>query len=184
MEAWGIAIVAVLCAFGAVLSAVSSLRQDPFVASRSKLASAAVVCIALVAVASVLPMNREPTTCGWIPSPLMAGVFALGLGSLLQLVPSAWGWLALLLILICDLFALVAIWTWSRRIGWNLRHQFALAGGAALAYGWDSFLQQPVVPTPPFIARARNAIFMLGAVCLIWFAMKRCSANIAVQQGE
>jgi hypothetical protein len=181
---WGIAITAILFALGAVMSTLISLKQDPFVASRVQLSCAAIVCIALIALALRLPANGRPTTRGWIPSPLLAAIFALGLGSVLQLVPQAWGWVAFLAILICDIVALVAVWAWSRRIGWSLRHQLGLAAGAALAYGWHSFFQQAVIPTPTAIVRAGNVIFVLATVCLIWFATKRCRTTVAAQQVE
>jgi len=178
---WGIAITAVLFVLGAVMSTLISLKQDPFVAQPVQLASAAVVCAALIAAAFLAPRNRKPAAYGWIPNPLLSGMFALGLGSILLLIPSVWGWLAFLSMLMCDLVALLAVWTWSRRIGWSLQHQLALAAGAALAYGWHSFLQQPVVPTSPSVVRVGNAIFVLAAVWLIWFATKRSRATVAIQ---
>jgi len=173
----GFTITAILFILGAVMSTLMSLKQDPFIASHLQLASAAVVCIALIAAALTLPASRPPaTTQGWIPSPLLTGVFALALGSILEVIPSSWSWLAFLSMLICDLLALVVVWRWSRDTGWNLRNQLALAAGAALAYGWHSFFQQPVVPAAVLVVRIGNAVFLLAAVWLIWFAAKRCQA--------
>lgn len=174
---FGIVITAILFAMGAIMSTLISLKQDPFIASRPQLAWAAVACIALIAAALSLPANRRPTTDGWIPTPLLAGVFALVLGSILQLVPPSWSWLAFLSMLLCDVVALITVWGWSRRSGWKLPHQLALAAGTALAYGWHSFFQQPVIPAPTPVVRAGNAIFLLAALWLIWFAAKRVSRN-------
>lgn len=176
----GLAIAAILFALGAVLSTLLSLKQDPFTASHAQFASAAIVCIALIAIAFLLPANRRLATApGWIPSPLLAGVFALALGSVLEVIPPSWGWLAFLSMLICDLIGFVVVWRWSRQAGWDLRRQLALASGAALAYGWHSFIQQPIIPTPVLVVRIGNAIFVLAAVWLIWFATKRCRATSA-----
>lgn len=175
----GIAITAILFAVGAIMSTLISLKQDPFTASLVQFASAAVVCIAFITIALTLPPNRRPKTHGWVPSPVLAGLFALGVGSVLQIVPQSWGWLAFLSILVCDLVALVAVWKWFRHTGWSLRQQLALASGATLAYGLHSFLQQPVIATPASVVRAGNAIFLIAATCLVWFAIRRCRGTVA-----
>ena len=57
-----------------------------------------------------------------------------------------------------------------------MHHKLALAGGAALAYGWHAFIEKPVIGGGVIGARIGNAIFFLGAIEIIAFAAKRTSA--------
>ena len=45
--------------------------------------------------------------------------------------------------------------------------------GAELAYGWHAFLQHPAVGKVDVSVRAGNALFLAGAIALIWFAARR-----------
>ena len=57
-----------------------------------------------------------------------------------------------------------------------MRHKLALGGGAALAYGWHAFIENPVVGKGAVMIRVGNAIFLLGAGALIAFAARRTNA--------
>ena len=37
--------------------------------------------------------------------------------------------------------AVLAVWRWSRRVGWSVEHRFALAAGALLTYAWYGVVQ-------------------------------------------
>jgi hypothetical protein len=72
---------------------------------------------------------------------------------------------------------LLSVFALSRKEGWGLRHQLALGAGAALAYGWHAFLQQPAVGQSGMTVRIGNAIFLAGAIALIAFAAKRVNSR-------
>jgi hypothetical protein len=102
------------------------------------------------------------------------GAVALVFGSTTLSVPKDWGWGAVGALLAIDAAMLVLVVLWSGRSDWGLKHQLALGAGAALAYGWHAFLQHPAVGGLDPSVRVGNAIFLTGAVGLIWFAARRC----------
>jgi hypothetical protein len=97
-------------------------------------------------------------------------------GSAALFVPKAWGWGAVAALLALDAVMLMVVVAWSRRSGWGLRYQLALGAGAALAYGWHAFLQHPAVGALDASVRVGNAIFLAGAVGLIWFGARRVTS--------
>jgi hypothetical protein len=56
-------------------------------------------------------------------------------------------------------------------------HKLALAGGAALAYAWHSFIMLPIGGATGVSVRVGNAVFALGTLALIGFAAKRSLAS-------
>jgi hypothetical protein len=106
----------------------------------------------------------------------LACAIALAFGSAALFVPMRWGWGAVAALAALDLAALWLILVWSRRDGWGLKQQLGLGAGAALAYGWHAFLQHPAVSAMNRSVRIENAIFLTGALAVIWFAAKRVSA--------
>jgi hypothetical protein len=66
---------------------------------------------------------------------------------------------------------------WSRRSAWGRLHELALAGGAALAYAWHAFLQQPVVGDKGAVARVGNAVFALALVALLVAGARRAATT-------
>ena len=61
--------------------------------------------------------------------------------------------------------AVFAVWRWSRRIGWNAEHRFALAVGALLTYAWYGFVQAPH-DVLDIIGQAVFALIALGILIL------------------
>jgi len=173
----GMAVTTLVFIFGAAAAGVMQFKQDPFLASTEQFISAAAVVV-LLAVApfriSARPNSDEAR--GRAPSPWIVGAVALLFGSAALFVPQAWGWGAVAELLGLDLVMLLAVLVWSRRAGWALQHQLALGAGAALAYGWHAFLQHPAVGHLDQSVRIGNAIFLAGALGLIWFAARRVSA--------
>ncbi len=98
---FGLATAASLFAFAAVTSSLDAVRTDShhFVATVPQLTWSAVVCMALIASAFLAPRPSGGQERGWIPSPWLAGLGALVAGSLVLLVPSAWGRRAVVLYL-------------------------------------------------------------------------------------
>jgi hypothetical protein len=58
---------------------------------------------------------------------------------------------------------------------WSGFHSLALAGGAALAYAWHAFLQNPAVGSAGMGLRIGNAIFAAALIVLLAFAARRTS---------
>ena len=161
--------------FGAVASTLFQFKLDPFLASRTQFAVAALVIVILVIAAFLIPVRRRNGGDGSAPSPWIAGAVALLFGSAALFVPQSWGWGAAAELLGLDLVMFLAVLAWSRRAGWGIRHQLALGAGAALAYGWHAFLQHPAVGVLDPSVRVGNAIFLAAALALIWFAATRVS---------
>jgi hypothetical protein len=172
----GMAVTTVVFLFGATEAGLMQFKQDPFRASTAQFIGAAVVVVVLAAAAFVIPVMRKYAKMGSAPSPWMEGFVALLFGSAALFVPQAWGWGAVAELLGLDLVMMLAVLVWSRRDGWGLEHQLALGAGAALAYGWHAFLQHPAVGKLDSSVRVGNAVFLGGAVGLIWFAARRVSA--------
>jgi hypothetical protein len=173
----GLAVTMIVFLLGATAAGLMQFKQDPFRASAVQFIAAAMVVVVLAVAAFVIPVKgRRYAMAGWAPSPWMVGVVGLLFGSAALFVPQAWGWGAVTELLGLDLVMLLAVLAWSRRDGWGLEHQLALGAGAALAYGWHAFLQHPAVGGLDASVRVGNAIFLVGAVCLIWFAATRVRA--------
>ncbi len=169
----GITIVAIVFALGAVASTIIGYRQDHYMATAVQFAGAAAAVIGFCVVAFMLPQKVRGKESGWTPAAWVAGMLTLVSGSLALLVPQAWGWGAVAALLALNGSLLIVIFVWSRRAGWGLKHHLGLGAGAALAYGWHAFMQHPAVGPVNATVRIGNAIFLAGAVALIWFAARR-----------
>lgn len=173
LERAGLAVVGVVFLFGAAANTAIGYRQDRFVASVAQFLGAAAVMLLLVILALLLPKRKENSRAGAAPSAWVVGGAALLFGSAALLVPMQWGWGAVAELIGLDVVMVLAVLAWSRRGGWGLRHQLALGAGAALAYGWHAFLQHPAVGVMDASVRVGNAIFLAGAIGLIWFGARR-----------
>jgi hypothetical protein len=175
----GLTITALLFALGAFVSTRYQLKQDDFRASHAQLITAGLICVALVVLAFFLPRRSAATGSGSAPNPWIVGALALAAGSAVLVTPSIWNWGAAAAILAIDVGMIAVVFFWSRRSGWDMRHKLALGSGAALAYGWHAFIQNPVTGKGAVIIRTGNAIFLLGAIVLIFFAAKRTNALVS-----
>ena len=173
----GLVVVAIVFLFGATAAAMMQYKQDSFRASNAQFIGAAVVVLALIALAFVFPKRQEVEGAGPASSAWLAGAVALVFGSATLFVPKDWGWGAVAALLAIDAAMLVLVILWSGRPGWGLKHQLALGAGAALAYGWHAFLQHPAVGGADVSVRVGNAIFLAGAIGLVWFAARRSSSE-------
>ncbi len=106
---------------------------------------------------------------------LILGAAALVFASAAMLVPMHWGWGAVVALLGLDAGMLAVVVFWQRMGAMTLLHQLALGAGAALAYGWHAFLQHPAVGGLGPSVRVGNAIFLAGAIGLVWFGVRRIS---------
>jgi hypothetical protein len=175
----GLGVVSILFVLAAVESTRYAIEHDRnhFVASKAQFLSAAIICLLAIVTAFLLPKRRVSAgASGYVPGPWLVGCVALAAGSIFLLIPDKWGWLAVALYLILDVAVIALIVHWSHRLGWNSRHRLALAGGAALAYGWHAFIQNPVVGNAGIINRIGNGLFVLGLGIILAIASRRTNA--------
>jgi hypothetical protein len=169
----GLGVVAFVFLFGVVATTLTGYKHDHFLASHAQFAGAAVVIVVLVVLAFKVPVVRGCAAYRLAPSPLILGLVSLAFASGAMLVPPGWGWGAVATLLALDFGILLVVAAWARTGGMVLTHQLALGAGAALAYGWHAFLQPPAVGGMDASVRVGNAIFLAGAIALIWFAARR-----------
>jgi hypothetical protein len=169
----GLGATALLFAVGITAGTWTGFRQDQFVASAGQFAAGATVMVLLVFCAFLVKWPGPGADSGFTPGPWTVGALGLTAGSAILLMPPGWGWWAAGSILLLEGGGGALVLFWARRAGWTLQHKLALAGGAALAYGWHAFIQKPAVGTGGLSARVGNAIFAAGAVALILFAARR-----------
>jgi amino acid transporter len=142
--------------------------------SAGQVALSLLLIAVLVAVAFLIPQRRstEATDSHQAPSPWVAGVTAFVLSSAFMAItrlaytlqlPAA---ILILVYLVLYGLAVFAVWRWSRRIGWNADHRFALAAGALLTYAWYGFVQAP----HDLLDVIGQAIFALVALGLLILA--------------
>jgi hypothetical protein len=176
----GLSIVTVLFVLIACTMTVHSIQSDShhFMASNRQFAVSAVCCVVVAIAAFLLPRRRDDHRPGNPPNPWITGALSLVACSIFLIVPRAWGWGAVAIYF--ALYAMIAAATlaWSRRSGWNGLHTLSLAGGAALAYAWHAFIQQPVTGKADLGMRIGNAILALGTILLLYAAARRTSAAL------
>lgn len=175
----GLGVVSILFVLAAVASTRYAVEHDRyhFVASKAQFLSAAIICVLAIGTAFLLPKRRvSARASGYLPGPWLVGCVALAAGSIFLLIPNKWGWFAVALYLILDVLVITLIVPWSHRLVWNSRHRLALAGGAALAYAWHAFIQNPAVGKAGVIDRVGNGLFFVGLVIILAMASRRTNA--------
>lgn len=170
---WGFGVATALFAAGVTIGIAISLRQYHFYASVMQFAVTALFCVALTAAAFLLPKPAPREQPGWAPSPWLAGAFAFVLGAAFMFTPPQWNWAAFAWIAAVDVFFLVSLGVLSRRRAWTPLHTFSLGAGGAIFYGAHAFTGKPVIPSPEWVTRSGNAVFLGLAVGLIVIAARR-----------
>jgi hypothetical protein len=179
----GLAVSVVLYVLGMVLNTWIQYRQGHFVASRAQFGWSAAIVVCLVVGALLLPRTKRAEGDGFTPNPWLCAVLGLAAGSAILLMPPRWGWWAAIGILAVEAGGFALIFAWSRQSGWGAVHKLALAGGAAMAYAWHSFVGKPVVGPRGIELRIGNAIFTLGALALIAYGAKKSAACLSPEEG-
>ena len=180
----GMVVAGLVFLFGVVATTAIGYRQDHYMASKAQFVGAALAVVALIAVAFWMPVSQKYAGDRSAPSAWILGGVALVLASAAMLIPMTWGWGAVAALLGLDAGMLVVVLAWMRRGVMTLAHQLALGAGAALAYGWHAFLQHPAVGQLDASVRVGNAIFLAGAIGLIWLGAKRASRVMTSSQVE
>jgi hypothetical protein len=176
----GLAVTGALFVLAAIASTRFEIRQDHFIASPAQFLAAAVVCVLAIIAAFRLPSRSIARSPGSVPSPWLLGAIALAAGSAFLVVPKTWGWLAVGIYVSMDLALIGTVFVLSHRDRWNAQHRLALAGGAALAYAWHAFIQQPAVGNAGLSFRIGNAVFAAGLIVLLVIAARRTAAQLNV----
>jgi hypothetical protein len=174
----GMAIVAVVFLLGSTATTLIGYRQDHYMASKAQFVGAAVVIALLAAMAFMIRPRRRYAAYRTAPSAWLLGVVALVFASAALLVPMGWGWGAVAALLGLDAVMIAVVLAWGHAGSLELKHQLALGAGAALAYGWHAFVQHPSAGQLDASVRVGNAVFLLGAIGLIWFAARRTNASL------
>jgi hypothetical protein len=172
----GLSIVAVLFLLAAVASTAHEIKQDQFIASKAQFVVSGIVALVLIVIALVLPKKTAVQSPGWVPNPWIVGAIALVAGSIFMTVPRTWAWGAVGIYLMLYFAMIGFVYVASHHQGWDGRHRLALAAGAALAYAWHAFIQQPAVGKTGLWLRVGNAVFAVGLIILLFFAARRTSA--------
>jgi len=171
----GLVVTGIVFLLGAVAGTAIGYRQDHFLASKAQFIWAAVAVVGLIAVAFRMPVIRRDAVERMAPSAWILGAISLAFASAAMMVPMQWGWGAVAALLGLVVGMLIVVLAWMRRGAMTLAHQVALAAGTALAYGWHAFLQHPVVGPLDASLRVGNAVFLAGAIGLIWLGAARAS---------
>jgi len=171
----GLVVTGIVFLLGAVAGTALGYRQDHYLASKAQFIWAAVAVVGLIAVAFRMPVIRRDAVERMAPSAWILGAISLAFASAAMMVPMQWGWGAVAALLGLVVGMLIVVLAWMRRGAMTLAHQVALAAGTALAYGWHAFLQHPVVGPLDASLRVGNAVFLAGAIGLIWLGAARAS---------
>ncbi|HWR14592.1 MAG TPA: hypothetical protein VN577_07170 [Terriglobales bacterium] len=175
----GLLVVAVLFVLATISITSFSIKQDRvhFVASMTQFVSAAVICLVVIVFAFRLPKPAEGRAPGAVPNAWLVGLISLAAGSVFLVVPNRWAWSAVMIYITVCAGMIGAAVAWSQRSSWGGLHRLALAGGAALAYAWHAFVQNPSVGRAGTINRIGNVVFAAGAVILLFVAARRNRAR-------
>jgi hypothetical protein len=178
LKGLGLAVVLVLFLLVGVMMTVHAIQSDAhhFMASNVQFGVSGVCCILVAIAAFLLPRRKHRAAAGNPPSAWITGALALAACSIFLVVPSTWGWGTVGIYAALDALTIGAALSWSRLEGWNGLHTLSLAGGAALAYAWHAFIQQPVTGKADASMRMGNAVLAFATVLLLWFAGRQTSA--------
>ena len=170
----GLSVTGVLFVLGCAASTALTLKQDHFLASRAQFLSAGLLCIGVIAASFYLPRRpRGVAKTGSAPSPWLAGGAALIAGSIFLIFPARWGWGAVGVYVLLDLAMIGLVARWSRAPGWGGLHRLAIAGGAASAYAWHAFVQNPAVGKGGVVDRIGNIVFAAALIVVLAIAARR-----------
>ncbi|GAB3420959.1 hypothetical protein [Flindersiella endophytica] len=160
----GLAIVALIYLGGSWLIFDEIHSTEGFLAAPGQLAGAAVVAVAFVVAAFLLPKHR-PAIDRPAPRWWLVGAVALAVSSAYVLRPESWLGVALGLLAL----AVAAYWLGqvSRRTGWDAKHRLALAGGLLLTYGWLGFVLNDLYGRTPATYVPGQIVLTLCAIALL-----------------
>ncbi|PTY07385.1 hypothetical protein DB347_08785 [Opitutaceae bacterium EW11] len=170
---FGLAVAAVLYAFGAFMVHTFTHRQDPFTASSAQLIGTAIAVLLTLVAAFVLKPRSDVSQVSGAPRPIAAGAACFLLGAAFMAAHYfVKGWPVVAVYVALYAVAGVTLRLWSRKSDWTPRHRLAVASGLLMTYAANSFVQSPVVGSKGTVALIGNAVFTLGAIALILSAAR------------
>jgi hypothetical protein len=181
----GLVVSGVVFGLGVVL--IHFVGGQGYQLSAGQLALSLVLTAVIAAVAFLLPGRHVAQAADprKAPSPWIAGGTAFVLtGAFMAMTRLSYALKLPAVVLILAYFLLyglagLAVWRWSRRIGWNAEHRFALAAGALLTYAWYGFVQAP----HDALDLVGQAIFALLALGLLIVASRQVRADESMLGG-
>jgi len=169
----GTGVFAALFLLGVAAGVVMGLRMNRFRASPTQFSITAVACVLLIGAAFAIPRPAAPRGSLPVPPPWAIGAAAFVLGAFVFFAPPMLNWGAVIIMAIADLLFLVFLWGLSRRHDWTPLHTLSIGAGGALFYGVHAFFGHPVIPSPLWIVRAGNAVFLALTIAAIVLAARR-----------
>ncbi len=172
----GLSIAAAFFTVGAVFNTYYQFRHDPFRATHAQFLVSALVVVAFIAAAFLIPAPAPGRNPSPLPSPWILGLATFLLGAAVMLPPLQSDWLAVAWTLAADLIFLIGLRVFSQRSSWTPLHTLSIGAAGALVYGVHAFLQPPVVPCPKWVALPSHIIFLALALAVITIAIRRTRA--------
>lgn len=179
----GTVVFTALFILGVAAGVVMGLRMDRFRASPAQLGVTAVVCVLFIVAAFAVPRSSEQRAAEKrgtlpVPPPWATGAGTFVLGAVVFLTPPMLNWGAVAVMLIADLLFLVFLRGLSRRRDWTPLHTLSVGAGGALFYGVHAFIGHPVIPSPLWVTRLGNAVFLALAIAAIVLAARRTRSSM------
>jgi len=171
IEPWlgsnGIGITAIMFLLGSAYLCYTIYLEENFFASISQFVGTGAAVAVLVALAFTIQPRTRMATAGFVPSPWIAGGFALVTSSLFMLTESLPGWdkVGACLLLVIVFFTTASLW--SRRTGWSAMHRLAVVGGGILTYAWLGIVMEPESGPKSVLDYIGSAIIAFGAIRLL-----------------
>jgi hypothetical protein len=179
----GLSIAAILFAFGCAFNTYYQFHHDPFRATHAQFIVSALVVVAFIAAAFLIPSpapSHNPAAAPShavlphaAPSPWLTAAATFLLGAAVMLPPLQSDWLAVAWTLAADLIFLISLWALSHRTAWTPLHTLSIGAAGALVYGVHAFLQPPVVPCPKWVVLPSHILFLALALAIIALAVRR-----------
>jgi hypothetical protein len=172
----GLSVAAALFTAGCAFNTYYQFRHDPFRATHAQFLVSALVVVAFVAAAFLIPATAPSLNPSPAPSPWIAAGATFLLGAAVMLPPLQSDWLAVAWTLAADLIFLIGLRLFSRCSAWTPLHTLSIGAAGALVYGVHAFLQPPVVPCPKWVVLPSHILFLALALALIAIAI-RCTRS-------
>jgi hypothetical protein len=158
-----------------------SVRSGENQATGAHVAGVVLVAGVVIAFAFTLPGPSPCVSARRVPRPGLVGTAGFVLSGAYLVLPA--NWLGALLTI-----AIVTLTGWSvsrlsRRTGWQIRHQVALAAGPLLTYAGAGFLITTLKHDDDPVAFAGNGVFALAAVALIGVVLRGRTGVTGATQG-
>jgi hypothetical protein len=169
----GLSVTGLVFVFAVLATTSYQIKRDPFVASKSRFAASAILCVVLAVAASCLPTRSTAREPGWVPSLRLVGFGALAAGSIFMVVPNAWG--------LGGCRRIPASRCRADGGGWRLVPARGLGPPSPSGPSWrrrtdyarHAFLENPAVGSGGRVDRIGNVMFAAALVVLLFLAARR-----------